>query len=886
MRTKRVHVRRRTIADAAGGALALAGLVAAATAALLPVAGCDGGKNRSSAVAPHARAADPPEQVGLLAGLRRGGGLAEDGESAEDREAEASGAIEAGKQRTLLRLDRDGEIKPNVLLRAKSAIDRMDELRIDQEQQVADAGIWSWEYLGPDNIGGRVRAICFVDSDTVYLGGVNGGIWRSDDAGSTWTRLNDFLPSLAVTSIVVDPGNANRLFAATGEGFSVNNRAAGAGVFRTTDGGATWTQLPDTVNWSFVNRLAIAPGTSTIFAAVGDGSPDDPEDRGVWRSENWGDDWAPVLPGEFVYDVKVNPTNANHIMVGTSESLYTSAGGGDPGTWFEQTNGGFQKLPSDVNRCEVAYGGDGTLWTSLWRSTDLDGDPETDDMQIWRSTNNGISWQLRHQGTPYCNDYSTHCNVMWASPDDPNLIIVGGLDLWRSTDGGTTLTKISKWTEYDEGLSAHGDQHIVVAPPGYGPGSRTLYVGNDGGMQRIEDVYAVAETSGWTNMINGVGITQFYHGAAHVDGYFIGGSQDNGVKRLHPGDGDGGWVFVIQGDGADCAISPDDPNIQYGSTQNLVIKKSTDAGDTFADATSGLDEAGTNLAPFIGKFEMAPSDPNILVAGGTSVWRTSDGAATWLPIRAPVDPNDPKDDAPKCTALAIAATNSSRIWVGYSDGRVSRTTVNPQTWIDVTGPIPGRAITDIAINPNNANEVFVTVGGFETDTVWYTNTQGQDWELRTGSGATALPAIHINSVTIHPLHTNWIYLGTDLGVFASEDDGLTWNRTPRFGGVGHDGPANTEVAELFWQGTQYLCAATHGRGMWRVRTLPTVYVDLANGGFEDGTQADPYDTVGEGYNAAGHGTTISIRAADYVEGPRTLSKRLRIVATNGLVRIH
>jgi photosystem II stability/assembly factor-like uncharacterized protein len=808
------------------------------------------------------------------------------GEVEDEYEAEATGAREASAYRDSLRLDRNGEIQPGALMRAKRQTEEMRELRIDEDHQVADAGIWSWSYLGPDNIGGRVRTICFVDSDTIYIGGVHGGIWRTDDGGSSWSHQSDFLASLAVTSIVVDPGNPNRLFAGTGEGFAVNNRATGSGVFRTTNGGTNWTHLGETVNWRFTNRLAIVPGTNTIFAAVAEGSAGDPNNRGVWRSINWGDEWDLVLPDVDALDVKVSPTNPSLIMVGTNEGLYTSSVGGDAGSWFDQTNGGFQKLPADAQRCEVFFGANGWLWTSMCRGNDLDGDSDTDDMQIWRSTNGGSSWSLRHSGTNYAADQSAHDNTIWVAPDDPNVIVVGGVEVWRSLDGGATLNQISSSGNYDEGLSAHADQHMVIHPPDYGPGNRNVYVANDGGIQRIDDIYTVGQVSGWTNLINGVGITQFYHAAAHVDDYFIGGSQDNGVERLHPGDGDGGWLFVVQGDGCDCAINPDDPNIQYGSTQRLSIRKSTDAGTQFSTVINGLDDAGDSAtAPFITKFEMAPSDPEILVTGGTSIWRTDDGAANWDSIRDPID-NDPNVDDPKCTAIEIAPTDADRIWVGYANGRVSRTTNSVSSWINVDGPIPDRAITDIAVNPYFSNEVFVTVGGFETDTVWYSNDEGQTWHPRNGSGATALPAVHINSIEFHPLNTNWIYVGTDLGLFASEDDGQTWNRTPRFGGVGHDGPVNTEVAEVFFQGTQYLCAATHGRGLWRVRTLPIVYVDEANIGFEDGTQADPYDTVGEGYNAAGHGSTISIRAADYVEGPRTLSKRLRVIATNGLVRIH
>lgn len=806
----------------------------------------------------------------------------------EDREGEQSGAIQAAEQRTQMRLDDDGEIKPAALLRAKSAAERMRELDPPGDGGVeTDGGIWTWEYLGPDNIGGRCRAVCFATNSTIYLGSVSGGVWKSVDTGANWANLGDFLPSLAITSIVTDPADPNRVFIATGEGFAVNNRAAGAGVFRSTNGGQTWTQLPGTAGWAFTNRLAVRPGTQTLFAAVGDGTQADPQERGVWRSANWGADWEQVLAGEWGYDVKVSPSDPNRILVGTASGVFLSTSGGAPGSFVEQTNGGAGKLPMDANRCEVTFGANGWMWVSMWRGTDLDNDAGTDDMEIWRSTDGGVSWTKRHTGTNYANNYSSHCNTIWASPDDPNLIIVGGVDLWRSTNGGTTLTRISGGSgSYYQGTTAHGDQHIIVSPPNYGPANRRVYVGNDGGIQRMTNVYTVTENSGWTNLIHGVGITQFYHGAAHKDGYFLGGSQDNGSKRLRPGEAADQWTHSAGGDGCACAINHNDASIQYASWQFLNIMKSTNGGDSFSDAVNGLSDAGDkDKCPFIARFIMDPTNPDILVAGSTSIWRTANAAGNWVSIRGPID-NDPNVADPKCTAMDIAKTNSNRIWVGYSNGVVSRTTSSVSTWTNVDAALPDRAITDIAINPTNSNEVFVTIGGFVNDTVWYTSDAGATWAQRTGSGQTALPPVHVNTITYHPLNTNWVYVGTDLGVYASENKGLTWNRTPRYDNAGHDGPINAEVAELFWQGTEHLCAATHGRGMWRVRALPVVYVDQANGFAENGSQLFPYNTFGEGYGEAGNGTTISIEAADYAEGPRVLSKRVRIVGTGGVVRLH
>jgi photosystem II stability/assembly factor-like uncharacterized protein len=793
------------------------------------------------------------------------------GASLEDADEGETNGLDAMHERWLARLDDDGEIKPGALLAAKAESDALPELTIGAEQR--DAGIWSWTSFGPGNIGGRVRAICFTSNSTIYVGGVSGGVWKSTDTGGTWTPLTDFIASLAITSIVVDPGDANHLFASTGEGFGGGGGALpGAGVFETTDAGDTWRQIPPTANWTYTNRLAfgVFPGETYLFAAT---------DSGLWRSPLGTDNWFQVLPNANALDVKVNGAR---VLVGGAANAWLSTAYGNADSFVQLTTGEPNMLPNDTGRCEMAFGANNVMWASLDRNNG----------EVWASFDGGTTWVLRNTGLNYlCKpDNPDTCqgmydNAIWASFDDPALVVIGGAELWRSTSYGLTFTQINNGAHYFDGTSAHGDQHAIVPPPDYGPSNRRLYFGNDGGVQSNANIYTADQDFGWTNHANHLGITQFYGGATEPSGsYVIGGTQDVGTNRYTPSGGPSAWTHVIDSDGGHCAINYLNPVFQFGEIQHLGFKRSLDFGQTFSPATTGLTEAGDeNLAPFVAPFAIDPTDPTKLVAGATSVWHTSDSATSWNAIRGPTS------GSPKCRAVAIAATNSNRVWVGYSDGRVSRTTNGLTNWIDLddNGPLPDRTVTYIAINPNDASEVFVTFGGYRTDTVWYTNDAGAAWQLRTGSGDNTLPAVQVNTITYHPLNTNWIYVGTDLGVYASEDKGLTWNRTPRFGNVDNDGPVNTEAAELFWQGTDYLVAATFGRGMWKTRPMVTVYVDKANNGFEDGSAAHPYNTVQEGIAAAGNGTTISIQAGDYNEsGTTTFFKHGRVVATNGIVRIH
>jgi hypothetical protein len=512
--------------------------------------------------------------------------------------------------------------------------------------------------------------------------------------------------------------------------------------------------------------------------------------------------------------------------------------------------------------------------------------------EIWRSANIGVTWQRRNTGLNYLvtskgNNQGNYDNALWVAPDDEDVVVFGGIDLWRSTNGGTTSVQISRWQDYHDGTSAHGDQHAIVHHPDYGTNNTTIYVGNDGGIQRTDDILAPSSIliDAWDNLANNLGVTQFYRGAASPQGTVIlGGTQDNSVLRYLAGAGSGEWYQRFSGDGGCCAVVGS--NIMYSATQYLCILKSTDGGDSWSQCKSGLaDACSSGTAAFVAPFMLDPSDNQTLCAGGLSIWHSNNAAASWVQIRSPLP------DSSFCSALDIAATNGSRIWVGYFDGTVSYTPVNILNWIDVddnpSGVIPEAAITDIAVNPTNEQEVFVTIGGTSSDRVWFSSNQGNTWQSRSGSGEGALPQIQVNTITFHPDDDDWIYVGTDIGIFVSENKGVSWNQTPRFGDVDTDGPVYTEVDDLFWyddDGQAVLVAATHGRGMFRTTPLSVVYVDNTDGGGadENGSAEHPYDRVVEGNDAAGSGTTIAIRTGVYDETtPLSFRKRVKLVASGG-----
>ncbi len=802
----------------------------------------------------------------------------------EDENFSEERAIFRYRQRT----NENGEIPFGALMRAKTEVDAMRARASAKikSRSPQDAGIVNWEWLGPGNIGGRIRTILISPDNPsiMWIGSVSGGIWRTDNGGNvSWSPVDDFMANLAVTSLVMDPTDHNVMYASTGEGsYSAHNPPVGlqgAGIFKSINGGVTWSQLPSTNNsaFLFVRRLAHHPSAAnTSIAAVG---------NSVRETTDGGASWSILLPNATyptigqVYDLAYDPTNGNRILVGDfgGRVFYSTTGGGG---LTEQTTDS-PKLPADSTKdCAVAFAkSNSNMYVSMNRYSG----------QVYRSTDNGATWDLMNNGSNYISQGNT--NTIWVDPTDPNTIVVGGLDVWRSRDGGTNLAHISAWPCYQDcgGIvhSAHADQHIIVAHPAFdGINNKVVYVGNDGGIQYTAYIYAAGiggQGDGWTHLAHNLGITQFYGGAASPDGsLIIGGSQDNNILRYTGGPNT--WFQHNSGDGGFCAIDYLNTDFRYGEYVFLEItRQGQNTGNFYITKISGLTDAQkSRYALFIAPFSIDPNDPTILVAGGTSIWRTTNRADLWSRIRDSLG-----TPGPKCSAIDIQNGNSSVIWVGYTNGTVSRTTDAGASWTNVDGgftPLPDRYVTDIAINPFDGNEVFVTFGGYNSDEVWRTVDFGTSWSQRTGSGDNALPALQVNTVRFHPLNPNWVYIGTDLGVFASEDKGLNWNVTSLYGI--NEGPANVEVDELFWQGSEYLIAATHGRGMFRTRILSNVYVDINNNGFQDGTQQYPYHQIQDAINTAGIGSSIIINPGDYVQPPLTFYKRGKVIAPAGNVIIH
>ena len=714
---------------------------------------------------------------------------------------------EAAAWRNLSLVDENGYIPPNALMRAKVQVNAMKLAAQSKPVEGAVGGIstTSWTSLGPGNIGGRIRAILIhpTTTTTMWVGSVTGGIWKSTDSGANWSVVNDFMSNLAVTSLVMNSQDTSILYASTGEGGFTGTSSSGsrgAGIFKSTDGGSTWAQLSGTANANFyyVNRLAIAANGTTLLAAT---------TTGIWRSADSGSSWTQVLASVDTADIDFAPSSSSNAVAGQNSSGLTrySADGGI--TWTSVATGA-------SGRVEVAYAASNTA--VIYASVNINLG------EVWKSTDSGVSYTRMNTGSNYFGSgvgQGWYDNALWVSPTDPTAIIVGGIDLWKSTNSGTTLTKISDWGYGGSyGTNVHADQHVIVSHPSFSTNS-TVFFGNDGGLFKATDWTAVSSAASghnWTILNTGLVITQFYSGAYSPSGKVLGGTQDNGSLVYTPANGANAWTDMFGGDGGWSAADSVDSNYLYGEYTYLQIHRSTNGGggSILGSGTrsssyiyTGITEAGTTATEFISPFIIDPNSNSTMYAGGVKLWKTTTLKAT-TPTWTSIKPNTTSSDP--ITAIAVAVGNSNKIWVGYKYGDVSYSADGGTTWTDkhqTTPALPARRVTRLAIDPNNNAIVYVTFGGFSADNVYRSTNSGSTWTDITGTGTTGLPDMPIRSIVINPANSAKIYVGGEVGVFASEDSGANWS-------VSNDGPANVSVDELFYgDGTLY--AATYGRGMWK-----------------------------------------------------------------------
>jgi photosystem II stability/assembly factor-like uncharacterized protein len=710
------------------------------------------------------------------------------------------------------------------------------------EPRIAGLDALSWDSLGPGNIGGRVRSLVVhpTNQGILWAGSVCGGVWKTVNGGTQWFPCDDLMVNLAIGCLVLDPGNPEVIYAGTGEGLGNADALRGAGIFKSTNAGTNWTQLAATASPSFyyVNRLAISPTNHLlILAATG---------SGIWRSMDAGLTWSQTYAASGALNVTFHPWDGSKCIASgfSGLALYSTNGG--------QTWNAAAGLAS-AGRVEVAYAvaNPATVYASQ----------DNNSGQLYLSSDGGSSYALRNTGTNYLGGQGWYDNSIWVDPVNPNILIVGGIDLWRSTNGGLTLTQISQWSSAP--YSPHADHHAIVNISGFdGSTNKTVFFATDGGIYSATNIYGVSLLSGWTELNNNLGVTEFYAAAGSANtGTIVGGAQDNGTLRYGIPQGTEGWTLMNGGDGGFCASDPTDSNYFYGERPYLDICRSGDGGISSSYIYSGIGDAAPSpneenppeqtAANFVAPFVLDPNNPNVLLAGGTSLWRSTNVKAlvpVWTAIKT--------GTGSLISALAVAPGNSDIIWVGHNNGDVYATTngtAPTPTWVrkDVGSPnLPNRFCTRITIDPFDFTRVYTTFGGFSSDNVYRTTDSGATWT----NIAPGLPSAPVHSLVIAPFNTNFLYLGTEVGVFASPDGGATWS-------PGNECAANVCVNELFWMGRR-LVAATQGRGLFQILVSTTPIISLTGSALVSETCSNSLIDPGEL-------VTVSFTLSNLVTAPTT-----------------
>ena len=719
---------------------------------------------------------------------------------------------------------------------------RAEMERSPQREENSEA-LGNWTPLGPGNVGGRTRALIIHPTGTnvMYAGGVAGGVWKTTNGGTSWTPVGDLLPNIAVSALAFDPANPEIIFAGTGEGYYNGDGLRGAGIFKSVNAGVSWTRIAstDTPDFYYVNDIVVSHNNSNnIYVAT---------KTGVWRTVNGGGAWENVLVasgGLGCTDLVIRKDKTTDYLFAAS-----SNGSGSAAKIFRSDNASTAAgiwtnvySESGMDRAAIAVSPSNPNVVYAVASTSVRGIYQYGLHAVWRSTSSGDSgtWttQVRNSDTTKLNTLlftnplaatSAECNfspntfysqgdydmAIAIDPTDENRVWVGGIDLFRSDDGGKNWGLASYWwAEPTDPSYSHADNHIIVFHPNYNGGTnKKMFVGSDGGISRTDDARASLAVGAqaacnpantgvrWTSLNNNYGVTQFWHGAVFPDGKsYFGGTQDNGTLIGNDTAGVNGWKEIYGGDGGYVAIDPTNPNILYSSTPGGRFRKSTDGGKTWGDATFGI----TDTSLFIAPLAMDSSDSQRMWTGGRLLWMTNNAGANWVGARMSV--------AGSVSAVAVAPTDSNFVVVGSTSGNIqfSENALSATDWI-TTGSVSG-FVSSIAIDPANKKIIYATSSTFGGSHVWKSINGGNSWTAIDGSGAGALPDIPVSSVAVDPINTSRIFVGTDLGVFITMDNGMTWV-------IENTGFANAPVESLVvntTNGVSSLFAFTHGRGVWKV----------------------------------------------------------------------
>ncbi len=635
-------------------------------------------------------------------------------------------------------------------------------------------GPTSWESQAWNPGLGRVTVIAVdpQNSETLYVGTPAGGLWRSIDNGGSWTPLTDHFMSMGVSGIAINPENSNEIYISTGDGNASDTYSLG--VLKSVDGGATWQstglihEVSENITCSKIMMHPLYHDTLWVGTSAG-----------LYVTYNGGETWDRPIT-DRIRDIELNPANPD-IVYASGDRLFRSENAG--ASFSAVTNG--VPTTSEVNRLEIAVTPANPNYVYMVAGAASN----SGFYGLYRSTDGGQSFELRSDSPnilTYAADGDGNGGQSWydlaitASHTNAEVVLVGGINVWASTDGGTTWDIRSHWVWPSNIGYTHADIHTLEIYNG------VLYCGSDGGIFR-----ANSNLSAWTDLTEGLQISQYYKIAVSSTdpSLILTAAQDNGTNLFQ---GDGTYLHLLGGDGNMAAIDYSNHDVMYSAYPGGSFQISVNGGTSFESLVDGIEESGAWVTPF----EIHPNDPDILFAAYENVWKRTGGAG-WEPI----------SDLPTVSTLRtleVASANTDVIYTSTSSV-LYRTTNGGQDWASISDGLPNLFITSVKTDPANADRVWVSFSGYsENQKVYFSPDGGESWTNESNN----LPNVPVNCIAYGPGSDDGIYIGTDIGLFYKEAGLFNWVAY-------NEGLPNVIVNDIkFHAGTGTVLLGTYGRGVW------------------------------------------------------------------------
>lgn len=713
----------------------------------------------------------------------------------------------------------------------------------------------SWTFVGPNastvnnpdadmNGLGRADRMAFhpTNGNLIYVGTPSGGLWKTTNGGITWTCITNFIPSLGISGIVVDHSNTSRLYVLTGDGdtyvsnyfvYLAGYLQLSAGVLVSTDGGTTWEQTGELSSSDFAGyRLVQHPTNEDILIAA--------TSDGIYRTTNGGDTWVQERAGKH-FDVEFKPGYPSKVYASGPGSFVYSTNTGD--TWY--TNATFDYSLCADERVEIAVTPDASSRVYLVCGPGEEYGSGTF-CGFWRSTNSGSSF-TRLCTTPNIlgdedgdGDQSMYDMGIAVDPDNYQNVIVGGLIIYKSTNGGSIFTNATTYREEPGEEYVHPDIHGIE----YNPDNGYVYAAGDGGFHRSTD-----NGTNWTDLYDGINTTQFYH----FDDYdankytILGGCQDNGVKYRTTNTGDFYHIYCC--DGAEMAIDYTDQSKGYAVVNYVIFRYENFTTTAPVWLTSNS---------FFPQIELNSSDPDILYYSFSTVKEYDHGTGTYTTLGG----GTPKG----AWVIRTCPSNNSRFYTAggtsfaATTGEMYEFTSSGSTWENIsdnTGfPATYPRISDIGVEPDYSPHVYAAFSGYTDNCkVYYSSNAGTSWT----NVSYDLPNTPVWSIIVDK--SNNVYVGTDIGVYFKPTGVSHWE--PFYNYLPNAPVSDLEINE----NEDQLLAATFGRGIWKSTLRDPCPSSLSISSNISGRyfrSASNYITTTSTL-IGGEGTDASLRAGNYVD---------------------